>query len=153
MSTPIETNTEELQEILQTVYNLPNRSGGSTTPDLVLSLNLEGKYLLADNVIQDAFSIKSGSVQTTYTKLKNREEVTVFVEYIFCYGNETYTGVFFPILVGATDYKSGSVTTNYVHLKLLADYVPGYNGSLDQISLELNLDGTIHSLHFENLHA
>lgn len=36
MSTPIETNTEELQEILQTVYNLPMAGGGSSEPDLVI---------------------------------------------------------------------------------------------------------------------
>lgn len=37
MATPIETNTEELQEILQTVYNLPMAGGGSAEPDLVIT--------------------------------------------------------------------------------------------------------------------
>ena len=37
MSTPIETNTEALQEILQTVYNLPMAGGGSAKPDLVIT--------------------------------------------------------------------------------------------------------------------
>lgn len=37
MSTPIETNTEELQEILNTVYNLPMAGGGSSEPDLVIT--------------------------------------------------------------------------------------------------------------------
>lgn len=37
MATPIETNTEELQEILQTVYNLPMAGGGSAEADLVLT--------------------------------------------------------------------------------------------------------------------
>lgn len=37
MATPIETNTEELQEILNTVYNLPMAGGGSSEPDLVIT--------------------------------------------------------------------------------------------------------------------
>lgn len=37
MSSPIETNTEELQEILQTVYNLPNAGGGGSEPDLLIT--------------------------------------------------------------------------------------------------------------------
>ena len=39
MSTPIETNTEELQEILNTVYNLPMAGGGSSEPDLVIQFD------------------------------------------------------------------------------------------------------------------
>lgn len=34
MSTPIENNTEELQNILQTVYNLPNAGGSAGIPEI-----------------------------------------------------------------------------------------------------------------------
>lgn len=149
MSTPIETNTEQLQEVLQQVYNLPNRSGGSTTPDLVLTINAEGRYL-DDQLTVEAFSIKSGSVQSTYTKLKNREEVKVLAEFLSYYGGTNFTGILYPILVSASDgdYGDGSG----VQLKFISDYVPGYNGSVEQISLWLNLDGTIYNFEIENLH-
>lgn len=42
MSTPIETNTNELQEILQTVYNLSMSGGGSNEPDLVITGMVQG---------------------------------------------------------------------------------------------------------------
>lgn len=151
MSTPIETNTEELQEVLQQVYNLPNRSAsGSSTPDLVLTLNVEGRYMDDNNVTKEAFSIKSGSVQSTYTKLKNHEEVKIFVEFLCYYGGANYTGILYPIMVSASDDAYGG--DSGVQLKFLSDYVPGYNGSVEQISLWLKLDGTIYNFEMENLH-
>lgn len=53
MATPIETNTEELQEILQTVYNLP-MAGGSSEPDLVI-------YGVPAASTGNAFNFVSGS--------------------------------------------------------------------------------------------
>ena len=68
MSTPIETNTEELQEILQTVYNLPNRSsGGSAEPDLVIGST---SGWLDSTTASDTFYIKSGDISTVVEKLK-----------------------------------------------------------------------------------
>lgn len=47
MSTPIETNTEQLQEVLQQVYNLPSRSGGNTKYDM--TINLSGEFWVSDS--------------------------------------------------------------------------------------------------------
>ena len=47
MSTPIETNTEELQEVLQQVYNLPNRSGGGGSSDPDLAIVADDKFDIA----------------------------------------------------------------------------------------------------------
>ena len=142
MSTPIETNTEELQEVLQQVYNLPNRSGGSTTPDLVISFvaNEGDSYLTPDSVVASNFSIKSGSVQSTYTKLMNREEVKVILEHEYWYGNSKYTGVFHPIMVCAEEYSTQN--TQSVCLEFAVNLVPGY-GYTRFMGLIFNLDGTI----------
>ena len=78
MSTPIETNTEELQEILQTVYNLPNAGGGSSAPDLVITPgenfnftkpNVNGTY----NVAQISFN--ASEVISSYEKLMAGKDV------------------------------------------------------------------------------
>lgn len=61
MSTPIETNTEELQEILQTVYNLPNAGGGSSEPDLVIGLTMPIHSLAATSE-NTTVTIESGSL-------------------------------------------------------------------------------------------
>lgn len=67
MSTPIETNTEELQEILQTVYNLPMAGGGSSEPDLVIVFD-DGNW---DGVKSDysQFTFDSADVVNTFNKL------------------------------------------------------------------------------------
>lgn len=44
MSTPIETNTEELQEILQTVNNLPNAGGGGSSDVFVVRVTLDENF-------------------------------------------------------------------------------------------------------------
>ena len=51
MSTPIETNTEELQEVLQQVYNLPNRSGGggSADPDLAIETDYGFDFIMPND--------------------------------------------------------------------------------------------------------
>ena len=72
MSTPIETNTEELQEILQTVYNLPTAGGGSSEPDLMIT-PLEN-FALNTALINSTYNIRQISFDTseivsTYEKL------------------------------------------------------------------------------------
>ena len=83
MSTPIETNTEELQEILQTVYNLPNRNsgGGSSEPDLII-IPTENFDFAPDNSDNRDYNIKkisfdSESVISTYEKLAAGKDVRV----------------------------------------------------------------------------
>ena len=75
MSTPIETNTEELREILQTVYNLPNAGGGgSAEPDLVITLDPApdlGGMSGSDNNL----SFDHDAVVNTYTKILSGQPV------------------------------------------------------------------------------
>ena len=76
MSTQIETNTEELNEILQTVYNLPNRSsGGDESYDLLFRLETpEGKSVFGmfetGSVGADNFYVVSGNLADVRSKLK-----------------------------------------------------------------------------------
>ena len=77
MSTPIETNTEELQEILQTVYNLPNAGGsGKVSWDCVLTVN--GTNLANSSV---KFSVESGSLRSVHEKLSNFERPNVYLKF------------------------------------------------------------------------
>lgn len=73
MSTPIETNTAELQEILQTVYNLPMAGGGSAEPDLVIGFDdINGIGLDSP----DQLTFNPAEVIATYNKLLAGETVS-----------------------------------------------------------------------------
>ena len=75
MSTPIETNTEELQDLVTRVYNLPNIGGrgGSSEPDLVITLTESVMDGITDH--PEKFSFNSGEVVNAYTKLLSGETV------------------------------------------------------------------------------
>ena len=75
MSTPIETNTEELQEILQTVYNLPNAGGsGSAKTDLIIKT---ANGFAFDGTSARNISFDPNAVISTYEKLTAGNEVRV----------------------------------------------------------------------------
>lgn len=81
MSTPIETNTEELQEILQTVYNLPMAGGGSSEPDLVITPGEDFRFSPA-STSNPTFNISKisfdpSAVISTYEKLIAGKDVRV----------------------------------------------------------------------------
>lgn len=73
MSTPIETNTEELREILNTVYNLPMAGGGSAEPDLVIGL--DASDTLGINGPAERLTFDSEAVINTYNKLLSGKTV------------------------------------------------------------------------------
>lgn len=80
MSTPIETNTEKLQEILQTVYNLPMAGGGSAEPDLVITPTEDFSFntvnINRNNNISKV-SFDPSAVISTYEKLIAGKDVRV----------------------------------------------------------------------------
>ena len=101
MATPIETNTEELQEILQTVYNLPMAGGGSSEPDLVIGLNVDNIKLCPDgssaphrsldHMTLDDVSILSGSVSATAEKIKQGLPVKVLLNEVHFYWDNRWS--------------------------------------------------------------
>lgn len=96
MSTPIETNTEELQEILQTVYNLPNAGGGSAELDLVIGFD-DSNW---DGVTRpDQFTFDQAAVVATYNKLLAKQTV-----------NCVLNAVYWPHSGGAISASSPQVT-------------------------------------------
>lgn len=139
MSTPIKSNTEELQEILQTVYNLPNKSSGSSTePDLVIDFILpEGKWTGDVGQNESYFSIKSGSAADTYTKLSRGQEVNVYMKCDYYYGNLHYIGTYYPIATTAevSDGKLGFV--------FLLHSCPGNVYSKYVVSMGITTDGVV----------
>ena len=66
----IETNTEELREILQTVYDLPNAGGGgSNEPDLVIGFKpYDGDMYFSDGD-PNKFSFDADAVRTVRDKV------------------------------------------------------------------------------------
>ena len=102
MSTPIETNTEELQDLVNRVYNLPNIGGsGIVQPDLVIGVNFRNtnanKYMFSTNTSRrysvDDISIESGSVAAVAEKLRQglpvrvvMREVNFYNEYLWARG-------------------------------------------------------------------
>lgn len=94
MSTPMETNTEELRNILQQVYGLPDAgSGGSGEPDLVIGLNWRNPNTQKNAVAGDPefrhnvddVSIESGSVAAVVEKLQQNQPVRVLLKEVNFY--------------------------------------------------------------------
>lgn len=71
MATPLETNTEELQKILQQVYDLPNKNSEGSSPDLVISLDTSEFSTI--NGRNENLSFDSSEVITAYNKLLSGE--------------------------------------------------------------------------------
>lgn len=93
MSTPIETNTEELQAVLQQVYNLPNRSGGSEGYDLIIDQNSVAADINTAASV-DNFVITKGSLLDVWQKVQNGEKVKACVRCGYHYGLNTYRKVY-----------------------------------------------------------
>lgn len=80
MATPIETNTEGLEGILQQVYNLPNRStGGSSGPDLVISAPED--FFDYDDPDFSLLVFDSAQVVATYQKVLAGEGANVLFNF------------------------------------------------------------------------
>ncbi|MBR5820350.1 MAG: hypothetical protein IKY68_03770 [Alistipes sp.] len=77
MATPIETNTEGLNEILNQVYNLPNRSSGSSEPDLVLYP--KDNYIVAYGPKQNTVDFDQSQAVNVYKKVLAGEDVNVII--------------------------------------------------------------------------
>lgn len=117
MSTPIESNTEQLQEVLQQVYNLPNRSGGgSVTPDLVVVVDGISSDHCVYDLNADDLSIESGSLENTISKIINSGHANVLVKLTYIYGTKYYMN-FVPENVMATIDYSGNSDYNTVQIR------------------------------------
>lgn len=77
MATPIETNTEDLREILQAVYDLKNSAGGgSSEPDLVIR-GTDLFYMWSTNAKEVTYN--PDEVISVYEKVKAGEDVKVIL--------------------------------------------------------------------------
>lgn len=93
MSTPIETNTEQLQEVLQQVYNLPSRSGGNAGYDLIIDQN-SASIAINTPTSADNFVITKGSLLDVWQRVQNGEKVKACVRCGYHYGLNTYRKVY-----------------------------------------------------------
>lgn len=114
MATPIETNTEDLREILQAVYDLKNSAGGgSSEPDLVI-----GAYLNPTEVpdwkplyemTSEDFSIVSGSVDAVVEKVKQGLPVKVLLNTLHWYSTEDW----YRNIAEANDVSLSCISSSY----------------------------------------
>lgn len=143
MSTPIENNTAELQDIVNRVYNLPNIEGGSSAPDLVIGIEMPySDSVTLSGLDVSHVTIKSGSVANTYAKLQERKEVKVFAEHEYWYGGYyKFTGVLYPSAVSMVDCDHFTgMAVMFVSSTRLDDT---YSGKL--IRIVFGADGTLQS--------
>ena len=100
MSTPIETNTEGLREILDEVYNLPNRSTGGTH-DLTIRIDhidRDAAHSLT-TLAADGISVDAAEVLATADKIVNKQPVKVIMVGEYNYWSGDALGAFFPASV------------------------------------------------------
>lgn len=140
MATPIETNTEDLREILQAVYELKNSGGGSSESDLVIGIEVPTDSGGLETLNESHVTIKSGSVANTYAKLQEHKEVKVVAEHEYWYGGYfKYTGVLYPSAVTMVDCDHFTgMAVMFVSSTRLDD---SYSGKL--VRIVLGLDETV----------
>ena len=144
MSTPIETNTEQLQEVLQQVYNLPSRSGGSTTPDLVINYEEPPGYD-QEGTYYDWTSIESMDFNGLVEKLQNQEPVNVHIKAIGYYGTSQFIGVLTPEAV----YYSPD--NNRIHVIWVASYNAAWDYGMYRMKIVIESDGSIYNISRDEL--
>lgn len=108
----IENNTEQLEEILQAVNDLP--MGGSSEPDLVIGVNVantQSKTIFANNEASryhlEDISVESGSVAAVAEKLKQGKPVRVLMREFNIYNGQCWS--------------NGDAEASQVHLVHIAD--------------------------------
>ena len=134
MATPIETNTEELQEILQTVYNLP-MAGGSSEPDLVITLDDSDSGGINNH--PEKFSFNSDDVIGVYNKLLTGQTVN-------CVLNAAY----WPTSGGCCNASSPHVTAFAISDDNNSARA-GYLGILFNLSALYNGYNSIYTVHLD----
>ena len=100
MSMPIETNTEELQDIVNYVYNLPNIGGKSSQPDLVIGLNVENTKVCPDDsstpnrnffdMTEEDIVVLQGSVSTVADKINQGLPVKIALKVVHFYWSNSW---------------------------------------------------------------
>ena len=139
MSTPLETNTEELQEILQTVYNLPDAGGGSSEPDLVINLDASESMGISDKA--DKITFDSASVINAYNKLLSGETVgCVLNAHYYPYSGGTVKASSPQITAYAKSEDGNSARVGYMSVFFNLWYWYGWTGQL-----LIGIDFSIHS--------
>lgn len=138
MSTPIETNTEELQEILQTVYNLPNAGGGSSAPDLVIGLDTSDLLTITSQT--ERLTFDSADVVNAYNKLLSGETVNCVLNAKYHIHSGPAVSASSPqITVYATSEDGNSARVGYVDVffNLWYNYY-GFEGTI-LVVIEFNI--------------
>lgn len=142
MATPMETNTEELQEILNTVYNLPMAGGGSSEPDLVIKLDNPDWLQMTDH--PELLTFNSEEVINTYNKLLSRETVNCVLNakyYIFTGGCVSASSPQITAFALSDDNNSARIGRMEVLFKLW--YAYDYTGDLlVDVLFDIHSDGT-----------
>ena len=147
MSTPIETNTEDLREILQAVYELKNSGGGSSKPDLVIGAYLDAtaenapSYASLCYTTAEEFSIVSGSVDAVVEKVKQGLPVKVLLNTLQWYDTkEWYRVVAEATSVGLQNFNSYP-SDDYEYLIVLFSSLDlGFRNNPAAVRININLE-------------
>ena len=140
MRTPIETNTAELQEILQTVYNLPMAGGGSAEPDLVIGLDTSDSMQISERI--ETVTFDSEAVINTYNKLLSGETVNCVLNANYRIDSGPAVNASSPqntVFARSEDSNSARVGHIYVYFDLWYNY-GAFNGTV-LVAVEFSIHG------------
>lgn len=150
MSTPIETNTEELQEIVNRVYNLPNIGGSSSAaPDLVIGLDTSDTFEMNGKV--EKLTFDSAAVISAYNKLLSGETVNCVLNAKYHIHSGPAVSASSPqITAYAMSEDGNSARVGHVEVFFNLWYSYGWTGNLLVIvEFNINHDGTASIAYFQ----
>lgn len=104
MSTPIETNTEELREILQQVYSLPDAASsgqtGSDKYDLIIDTAIGAFSMNGTNTYTpESFIVSKGDLVNVWRKVQDGERVCACLRIGIQYGYDVYRAVYENLII------------------------------------------------------
>lgn len=145
MSTPIETNTEQLQEVLQQVYNLPLAGGSSSTPDLVIKYEAPSGSYFSTDTVRERLSVESMNFDSLVGKLQNLENVVCHIKTIAYYANVKYSGVITAESIMHDDYR------NVIHVIFVFPDCGAFNYGKYRVGVIISSDRTLYGVYVNRI--
>lgn len=137
MSTPIENNTEELQEILQTVNNLPNLGGSEYDLELIANMPEDIEYVAG---LSAEHITVNGNYETLKAKIMSGKGIKAVLRHSYEHASLVYHNTV-PAFSAGFNNCNGQ---DFLFADFFISYVPGFiSGGVCIVHALLDVDNSI----------